>query len=724
MKLIFSGVLVFISITQAFTQNTFSVLIAEAETHEPLIGATINIVGTTNGAVSDINGVASIDDLPNGTYKFIISFVGFESKTIQYDLPYAGEFPVRVYLVGGENLESVIVSATRSSRSILDLPTRVEAITSEELDEKAVMNSANISMLLRESTGIMVQQTSANSGNQTLRIQGLDGRYTQLLKDGFPLYGGFSGGLSIMQVPPLDLRQVEVIKGSASTLYGGGAIAGLINLVSKMPRENAPEMSLMLNQTTAGGTTGNVFYSERYKKTGMTVYGSVNRQMPYDPNNDNFSDIPKVKGFSLNPKFFWYPSDKTNAWIGINASTEKRVGGDMDVLKDGITANHTFSEENLSDRFSTQLYLSHRLDADRSFTLRNSISYFSRQIGVPNYLFDGKQWASFSEATYATQSENLDWIVGVNLFTDHFSDPIESSRSYQYVTESVFAQNTWKVDEKLSIESGFRLDHNIDFGFLPLPRISALLKATRSFTFRLGGGLGYKLPTIFNEESEVRSFQGVKAIDRSLVKTEQSKGINFDVSYKGSLGDKVTIQFNQLLFYTHLNNTLILEEESIDVFAFQNADGPVQASGLESNLKLGLDDFSLFLQYSYTDVQLNYENINQQKPLTPKHNLGATLMYEVEDKWRIGYELYYIGHQFRSDYSRTEDYWMMGFMAMRQFKRMSIFINFENFTDTRQSRFQSMFEPPATNPTNTEIWAPTDGFVANAGILIKILNKE
>jgi iron complex outermembrane receptor protein len=88
------------------------------------------------------------------------------------------------------------------------------------------MKPGDIRMMLNESTGIQTQQTSATSYNYSIRIQGLDGRYTQLLKDGFPLYAGFSGGLSLMQVTPLDLKQVEVIKGSSSTLYGGGAIAG------------------------------------------------------------------------------------------------------------------------------------------------------------------------------------------------------------------------------------------------------------------------------------------------------------------------------------------------------------------------------------------------------------------------------------------------------------------------------------------------------------------
>lgn len=176
------------------------------ESGEPLIGANLIIKGTTTGTITNNEGIAKFTALPNGKFEFVISFIGYEEQKINIVFPRDNQKVIEVELEEGEELEEVVVAATRSSRSIEDIPTRVEAITGEELGEKAAMNSSNIGMLLSETTGVQMQQTSLSSGNMNIRIQGLDGRYTQILKDGFPLYGGFAGGLSIMQIPPLDLK--------------------------------------------------------------------------------------------------------------------------------------------------------------------------------------------------------------------------------------------------------------------------------------------------------------------------------------------------------------------------------------------------------------------------------------------------------------------------------------------------------------------------------------
>ena len=219
-----------------YAQNTFKAVIKDSETNEPLIGSTAILSGTTIGATADIDGLITLTHIPNGKQIIEFHYIGYETKKDTLEFPLTTSDLIEIFLKSNANeLDEVVISSTRSTRTIQNIPTRIEFIGGEELDEKGNMKAGDIRMLLSESTGIHVQTTSPTSANASIRIQGLDGRYTQILKDGFPIYSGASSGLGLLQIPPLDLKQVEVIKGSTSTLYGGGAIAGLVNLISKTP---------------------------------------------------------------------------------------------------------------------------------------------------------------------------------------------------------------------------------------------------------------------------------------------------------------------------------------------------------------------------------------------------------------------------------------------------------------------------------------------------------
>jgi outer membrane receptor for ferrienterochelin and colicins len=221
-----------------YAQNTFNALIKDSETKEPLMGATAILSGTSTGATANIDGLITLTNIPNGKQLIEFSYIGYEIRKDTFEFPIAISEPIEIFLQSEtEELDGVVISSTRSTRTIQNIPTRIEFIGIEELGEKGNMKPGDIRMLLAESTGIHVQTTSPTSANASIRIQGLDGRYTQILKDGFPVYSGASSGLGLLQIPPLDLKQVEVIKGSTSTLYGGGAIAGLVNLISKTPTE-------------------------------------------------------------------------------------------------------------------------------------------------------------------------------------------------------------------------------------------------------------------------------------------------------------------------------------------------------------------------------------------------------------------------------------------------------------------------------------------------------
>ncbi len=722
MKSVAIFIMLFVSIS-AFSQNSAKFKITE-ESGEPIIGANIIIKDKTIGTTTDIEGFAILKTIPNGKHTIQISFIGFETVLKEMDFPLTVQDTIKIEMEEDEtNLSEVVVTTTRSSRTIQVIPTRIEAIALEELTEKSAMNSTNIAMLFRESTGIQVQQTSANSANSSIRIQGLDGRYTQILKDGFPLYGEFSGGLSIMQIPPLDLQQVEIIKGSNSTLYGGGAIAGLINLVTKKPK-NERQTEIMLNQTSALGSTLNAFYAQRFGKFGFSLYSSTNYQKPYDVDKDDFSELPLTKSLTINPKLYYYFNDRTDLMFGVNTTFDDRNGGDLHVINGNSELNHSFFEQNISKRFSTQLEFNKLISKSKHLSIRNSVGYFDRTIKLPDYTFTGNQISSFTELHYSIENEKSEWNFGANLYTDKFSETKKDNpilRNYDNLTTGIFAQNVFTVNKYFTLETGFRTDYNLNYGFFPLPRVSVLYKANSKLSMRLGGGLGYKIPTIFTEDAEIVSYRNIEPINQSSIKAEKSIGGNFDVNYKFSFFDKLFVSVNQLFFYTQLNNSLVLNTNpTTNNFMFENADGAINTQGTETNLKFSYNDFKLYLFYTFTDTKLSYNNINKQKPLTPKHNFGAVLFYEVAEKWNIGLEGYYTGKQYRNDFTETKPFWRMGFMVRRNFEKISLFVNFENFTDTRQSRFEQVVIPPTTSPTFRDIYAPTEGFVANGGIIIKL----
>jgi len=712
----------------AYSQNTFRAVIKDAKTKETLIGATILVQSTQIGATTDAAGKISLSKIPDGKQIIQFSYVGYQTQTDTLTFPLTQTEPMLILLQttgkgDGEELNEVVIGATRSSRTIANTPTRVEVISGDELDEKGNMKPGDIRMMLAESTGIQTQQTSATSGNSSIRIQGLDGKYTQIIRDGFPLYSGFSGGLGLLQIAPLDLKQVEVIKGSSSTLYGGGAIAGLVNLVSKTPT-NERQLDFLLNGTSALGLDASGFYSQKFDKIGATVYAAYNHGTPYDPSNIGLSAIPRYNRYTLNPKLFFYLNDRTTLIAGINSTVENRIGGDMQYLKGDGDAQHSYFELNKTGRYSTQTELDHKLNDKEKLTFKNSISYFDRSISLPDYRFSGVQVSTYSEANYAYNGEKSDWVAGLNYLTDNFNEDRNSSfplRSYNYQTIGGFVQNTWNATDKFILESGLRGDYHNEYGFFVLPRISGLYKINSHFSTRLGGGLGYKAPTVFTEDAERIEFRNVLPIDVANTKAERSYGANYDITYKtGLFNDQVSFSINQLFFYTRINNPILLTPLANGDLQYQQPQGDLNTKGMETNVKITYDNFKLFLGYTLADVMQHTGNTITTYPLVSRNRLNNVLVYEVENKFKIGAEAYYFSPQQLNDGTTGRGYWTAGLMAEKIWERFSLFINFENLTDTRQTKFGPIYTGSITDPVFKDIYAPLDGFVVNGGIKFKL----
>lgn len=709
--------LVLLACANANAQHTIRLSIIHGEEKAPLAGATATLVPLNKTALAGSAGLVVFDNVPEGSHTVQVSYVGFTTQEVTVHVPQAGSTVEVLLQETEEDHEQVVVTATRISRTIANIPTRVEVISGEELAEKANMKPGDIRMLLTESTGIQTQQTSATSFNAGIRIQGLDGRYTQLLRDGYPLYSGFSGGLSILQIAPLDLKQVEVIKGSASTLYGGGAIAGLVNLVSKTPGEER-EVSLLANGTTAGGLDLSGFYSQRYGKAGLTLFASRNSNAPFDPAGIGLTAIPKFNRYTVNPRLFLYGKN-TTADIGITYITEDRTGGSMSYIKNGGSG---FFEENNTDRITTQLGIAHKLNKQATLQFKNTYSRFDRTITIPAYRFEALQQSSFSELTWNRKGNKADWVVGANVVTEDLQEAAQTAgaeRDYHYNTLGLFAQNAWSVSEKLVLESGLRADYVKAYGVELLPRVSAMVRVSPKLTTRIGAGFGYKTPTIFTEEAERIQFQNLLPINIQNSRNERSVGANWDVNYRTNIGS-VGVSFNHLFFYTRLNRPLVLVNGPGGNVQFQNAAGHFDTRGVETNLRLVYGDFKLFVGYTYTDANTHFSSNKEWLPLTARHRLNNVLMYELEDKLKLGLEAYHFSRQRLRDGTFGKPYWITGFMAEKLWEKFSVYINFENFTDTRQSKFDVIYTGTISNPVFRDIYAPVEGFIANGGIKIRL----
>jgi iron complex outermembrane receptor protein len=355
-------------------------------------------------------------------------------------------------------------------------------------------------------------------------------------------------------------------------------------------------------------------------------------------------------------------------------------------------------------------------------SIKNSINRFQRAIEAPAYAFNGTQTGSFTELTYSSHGEKFEWISGINLYTDKFEEQYINPpllRDYEELTIGGFIENNWRISTVFHLETGLRGDYVDDYEFVVLPRVSLLIRG-KKFSSRIGGGLGYKTPTIFTEESERINYKNVFPIDPGFNTLERSYGFNADFNYKTSLfEDVVEFSWNHLFFYTRIHDPLLLKPYG-SFYRFENEDGHFDSKGMETNLRLGYEDFKLFLGYTFTDAYLHNQAGKKRSFLTPRHRLNSVLLYEVEEKWKLGLEAYYFSKQDLSDGKEGKSYWITGFMAEKLWEKFSLYINFENFTDTRQTKFDTIYTGSIQEPVFRDIYAPLDGFVVNGGIKIRL----
>jgi iron complex outermembrane receptor protein len=681
-------------------------------------------VRSEDGAVRDaevvINGVTQKTDergitmftLPPGHTEIVVVKIGFAPASASIDLAPNQDQPATIELTRTASVEEhVTVSATRTDRGIEDQPMRVEVVDQEEIDEKAMMTPGDVVMLLNETGGMRVQATSPSLGAASIRIQGMRGRYTRFLSDGLPLFGE-QVSLGLMQIPPIDLGRVEVIKGVASSLYGAGAMSGVVNLVSKRPGATA-ERQVLFNASTRGATDAGLWYSTPLSdRWGFTLLGSANGQARGDVNADGWADLPRYERAVARPRLFWDDKAGKSFFATVGGTWENRIGGTMP--GQSLPADGSYIEALDTRRADVGSAFQALAANGVVWSARASWSTQHQDHRFGEITERDDHDTGFAELTVRRAIAHHTVVGGVAIERDRFQ-PIDTPQfAYSYTTPGVFVQDDMDVARWLALSASARLDHHSEFGTFLSPRISGLLRSGQ-WSSRVSVGQGFFAPTAITEETEAAGLTRLSIA--GPLRAERGTNSSIDITrVAGPMSTTLTG------FYSRIVNPV--EVERTDRYELKNLPQPTANAGIEAIAIWKTEDLSVVANYAFVQSRETTEQGRVEVPLTPRHSVGVDGAYEFGDAWRLGVEWYYTGPQrLEANPYRVESapYHVFGVLASRRIGRALLFINGENLTDVKQTNWDPLLRPSrgVDGRWTVDAWAPLDGRVINGGVRLR-----
>jgi iron complex outermembrane receptor protein len=633
------------------------------------------------------------------------------STSIAVDQP--REWQVELELQPRQTVEEQItVHATRTDRRLQDLPTRVEVLGPDEIEEKTAMTPGDIVMMLNEMGGLRVQSTSPSLGAASVRIQGMRGRYTRFLSDGLPLFGQQGGGLGLLQVPPMDLGQVEVIKGVASALYGAGAMGGVVNLIARRSGQE-PVHEFLWNRSSRGATDASAFLAGPLSPHwGASILGGGHFQETNDIDGDGWADLAHYARGIAHPRFFWDNGNGSNALFTGGFTYENRIGGTVD----GATLPATgdpYVESLLTHRYdfggSVQTVLSGRtvLSARFAAWLEDHDHHFGeiRERERHDMLF-GELTARGTIGKHA-------WLAGLAAEREAYHPWDVPRFAYLYITPAIFVQDDIDLAPWLSVSASGRADFQNRYGTLLSPRLAALLRA-HGWTSRLSAGQGFFAPTPLTEETEAAGLYRLSN-PRPMI-AERGRSASFDLTRNLGPASLTGTLFASTVRYP-------IRVERGQVYEIGNVPEPTNNHGFEFLGTWRKSPLTVTVSYTYVRARELDPDLGRRAdvPLTPGHSAGLTAVWEQEGKWKVGAEAYYTGRQrLEQNPYRTESepYVLFGLMGERRLGRVRLFINSENLTNVKQTRWDPLLRPSRAVDGRWTVdgWAPLDGRVINGGI--------
>ena len=635
--------------------------VIDAKTREHLPFVTIALKGTTIGITTDATGHYFLKDLPVGEFTLVASYLGY--KTAEKNVHIEPQKTLEINFELEEetlSIDEVVVSATRNETKKQESGIIVNVLSSKLFD---AVSSVNLAETMCFQPGLRVENNCGNCGTTQLRINGLEGQYSQVLVDSRPIFSSLAAVYGLEQLPVAMIERIEVVRGGGSALFGSSAIGGVVNIITKEPLRNSLTLSNSTSFFSDGtpdiNTSMNGSFVSDDHQVGVYVFGMMKDRSPYDHNGDGFSDIPKINSETLGFKGYYRTGLYSKLTAEYHHIHEMRRGGnhfdspphEADIAE---YLNHKINGGGLKfDLFSPDY--KHRLAVYTSGQSIKRDSYFAAEKNTDNYgntsdktLVAGTQYTNAFERLWFMPAELT---AGIEYTCNNMDDKYVSlNRDMNQTTAVVggFLQNEWKT-KQFGILVGARLDkHNLMSEPVFSPRGTFRYNPTDKINFRASYSSGYRAPQAYNEDLHIEAVGGALGLielDPTL-KPEYSHSLSASVDLYRNFG---RLQTNLLIegFYTVLNDVFTLEktrenEQGNLIYTRRNAAGAT-VTGINVEAKSGLPGI-FELQLGYTYQQSRYKEPEQwSNQLTPQKR-----MFRAPDSYGYFVSNVNLSHDFKA----------------------------------------------------------------------------
>ena len=599
--------------------------VLDERTGEHLPFVNVQVKGTDIGTVTDESGHYFLKNLPLGKQTVVFSYVGYETA----ELPVRIEENKTVELKAAirevsQQLNGVVVTANRYATKRQEAATIVNVLSPKLFETTAIACVADV---LNFQPGLRVENTCSNCGKTELRINGLQGQYTQILMDSRPVFSSMASVYGLEQVPAAMIDRIEVIRGGGSAMYGANAVAGVVNIITKEPVRNFFNISntSMVNEHAGydihADLNGSVLSENR--KMGAYVFASHRSRSAYDRDRDGFSEVPKMRSTTAGARAFFKTSAYSKLTLEYHHTTDFRRGGNR------------FDFEPHQADIAEQLR--HNIDGGQlafdffSVDNKHFVSAYSalQHIGRESYFGAGRDTAAYGRSTDLTSITGLqyrfsypcgkakgDLTVGAEYTYNSLHDRMvgyNRNISQDVHVAGVYAQNEFK-QEQWSVLIGARLEkHNLLKRLVCTPRATVRYTPLEGLVFRAGYSSGYRAPQTYDEDLHVAAVGGnvsLISLDPNL-KPEYSHSATLSADFYQRFG-KWEVNLTAEGFYTYLQDVFFLREDGNDaagnvLFTRTNAKAAfVGGLNLEGKLSYQLSSFNFQLSAGYTFQQSRY----------------------------------------------------------------------------------------------------------------------